>query len=631
VLIPVLLFQILYRFSDPMRFYGLALVVLSLGFGLLGLALQPRKAGDLFLSLKEPIGRFAAPFLAIGQVLCAAGLFTALGSQDQVVMFLAWALGAGHYAVAYFLRRAYFNWPLSFTAAAAYILGAALTLAYPDHFGAALLPLVAAYLPGIELLRRRRNTADLRAERKRFMSLVAEWSLPFSLLGHLSAFTSAAWAGAYLDSGSQNGALVAVVWLVAILYGACAAVSRNPRWIYPTIAYILAAYEVTITFVIPGRTAATIFAANIAAVWLLFIACHIVSRTRVLPDPTTRYPHPWKNAWARPLLLYGGLILVLATLASLVRPIDGLSMLIAAAYTPLLAVFAGLWRDRVLAWGSALLAAALYQEGLIVAGTPSVDQPLYWTGAALLAACLGLILHAAGKRTTDLWVQPLCAAAAVAWALAAVTALNDVADQHQALRGLALILAMGSPACILAGFRLRQPLCVVAGVVALGAAYVIEMTYLNVTQPQAFAIPAGIAVYVLTYREWRQSTTPGLKHFLESVAGGIVLGTALLQAIGQFDAVGSRAPYEVILLLEGTAILAFGAVLRWTNTFFAGGAAIVVGTLIVLAGPLSNLSVVYLILLIGCAMIGAVVFLEQRRRQIPLWIDEVRLRLETWS
>jgi len=95
--------------------------------------------------------------------------------------------------------------------------------------------------------------------------------------------------------------------------------------------------------------------------------------------------------------------------------------------------------------------------------------------------------------------------------------------------------------------------------------------------------------------------------------------------------VGNHVSYEVILVLEGAAILIAGALLRWTNTFFAGGAAIVVGTLIVMAGPLSNLSVVYLILLIGCAMIGAVVFLEQRRREIPLWIDEVRVKLETWS
>jgi preprotein translocase subunit SecY len=87
----------------------------------------------------------------------------------------------------------------------------------------------------------------------------------------------------------------------------------------------------------------------------------------------------------------------------------------------------------------------------------------------------------------------------------------------------------------------------------------------------------------------------------------------------------------VLLLLEGTTVLAFGAALRWTRTFFAGGAAIVAGMLIMVAEPLRNLSVVYLALLIGCAMIALVVFLEQRRRRIPLWIDEVRVGLETWS
>ena len=520
---------------------------------------------------------------------------------------------------------------LAFTAAAAYILGAALTPTYPDHFGAALLPLVAAYLPGIELLRRRRDTVDVRAERKRFRSLAAGWSVPFSLLGHVVAVVSVVWAGAYLDSGSQNGGLVTVVWMVAALYGTCAAVSRNSRWIYPSIAYALAAYEVTIAFVAPTGTATTAFAANITAVWLLFIACHVVSRARSLPDPATRHPHPWTNEWARPLLIYGGLVLGVSTLASLVRPIDGLSMLTSASYIPLLAVLAYLWRDRVFAWGTVLLAAALYQEGLIVAGAPSVDQPLYWTGAALLAACLAAVLQSAGKTRAELWVLPLGAAAALAWGIALLTAMSEVATNHYALQTLAFILAIGGPACLAAGIRLRQVAYLVAGVIILGCAYVIEMAYLNVTQPQAFAIPAGIALYLLTYLVWRQGTTPGLKHPLETGALAALLGTALLQALGQGDAVGSHVSYEVILLLEGTAILIVGAVLRWTNTFFAGGAAIVVGTLIVMSGPLSNLSVVYLILLIGCAMIGAVIFLEQRRREIPLWIDEVRLRLEAWS
>ena len=39
----------------------------------------------------------------------------------------------------------------------------------------------------------------------------------------------------------------------------------------------------------------------------------------------------------------------------------------------------------------------------------------------------------------------------------------------------------------------------------------------------------------------------------------------------------------------------------------------------------------YLMALIGFVMIGLVTFLEQRRQQIPLWIDEVRQRLEKWD
>jgi peptidoglycan/LPS O-acetylase OafA/YrhL len=331
------------------------------------------------------------------------------------------------------------------------------------------------------------------------------------------------------------------------------------------------------------------------------------------------------------LLVFGLLALSGSILASFSRPLAGLTMVAAAAYFPLLAVLASLWRDRRLAWGSLLLAAICCQACLILAGTRGVDQPLYWTGAALLAGCLGTMARRAGPFMAALWTRPLYVSAAVTWGIALFASTGGLLNNHHALQTPAITLAMGGAACLLAGIRGRRSLYLGVGTALLACAYMLEMFFLNVTQPQAFSLPVGIAVYLLAYLEWRQSTSPGRKNLLEVVAGIGLLGAALLQAIGQLDATGNHLAYAVLLLLEGTTVLAFGAALRWTRTFFAGGAAIVAGMLIVVAEPLRNLSVVYLALLIGCAMIALVVFLEQRRRRIPLWIDEVRVGLETWS
>jgi hypothetical protein len=52
---------------------------------------------------------------------------------------------------------------------------------------------------------------------------------------------------------------------------------------------------------------------------------------------------------------------------------------------------------------------------------------------------------------------------------------------------------------------------------------------------------------------------------------------------------------------------------------------------VLLIDPLRSVNIWFLVLAIGIAMIGLVIFLEQRRQQIPLWIDEVRLQLDRWE
>jgi len=175
----------------------------------------------------------------------------------------------------------------------------------------------------------------------------------------------------------------------------------------------------------------------------------------------------------------------------------------------------------------------------------------------------------------------------------------------------------------------RRPLRYL-GIALLNGAYSCELLYRQVTAPQAFALPVGLSLLVLAYLEWRRGAV-GTKVLLEIAAVTVLLGTTLLQGCGGLGVGGNRYNYDTFLLLESVAIFGLGALLRWKRTFFAASGALVLDVGILLVDPVRAMNTWYLMAIIGCAMIGLVVFLEQRRQQIPLWIDEVRERLELWN
>jgi hypothetical protein len=52
---------------------------------------------------------------------------------------------------------------------------------------------------------------------------------------------------------------------------------------------------------------------------------------------------------------------------------------------------------------------------------------------------------------------------------------------------------------------------------------------------------------------------------------------------------------------------------------------------ILLVDPLKALNTWYLVALIGLTLIGAVIWIERQRQQIPTWIEGLRARLEQWD
>jgi len=295
--------------------------------------------------------------------------------------------------------------------------------------------------------------------------------------------------------------------------------------------------------------------------------------------------------------------------------------------------FAFLWRGEAEVWGSLVFAGAAFEQALRLLEVPLMHQPPRWAGAALITSLLAIGVQRLGPEVLRLWRRPLFLAsigvglAAVAAALGTRLALQS----RDALQPLAVTIAVAGLSLVAHGFDRRERLLGYVGVALLEAGYMLQLILFDVGQPQAFVLPAGLYLLAIAYLEWRRGTGAGIKGALETGGLALLLGISLVQAVGFLGAGFDRYVYDTFLLVESVSLFGLGALLRWRKTFFGGGLTLVADVLILLADPLRAMNTWYLVAIIGLGMIGVVVFVEQRRQQIPVWLDEWRQRLETWD
>lgn len=619
---PVLLLEIIYGFGDPARAYGIALVALSLGYGALGLVVQRR-------GLRERPKPFALPFLAIGQALCVLGLVLAVATGDTGLVLIGFCLGALHYAAAAAVsRRGEFAAPLAISLAVVYVCALLRSPLPVSGYGLGLLPGLVAFLVMGEVFRRVTAGAGRVAERSAQLSA---WSTPSNAILHLGVVAS------FTLSGLGDGSETLTWWGLTALYLALAALRRRPGPLYPAIGLALASYLATASLLAPGTSAIVLVSWLTAPVWLLFCLAHALGRAHSGAGTVAPWHLRWSgragaDPWARPLLVWGAVVLVYSAVRGGIElpAVAPLELAVTVSYAILLAGFSLLWQSRSLVWMGIALAALACQETLALAAVSAASQPVYWAGAAMIACLAGSGLRRLPGLSAGLWAVPLLQAAVAASALAICLAAGNLAHGRLALQPLAATLAVIGLAALTEGIAGRQPHLRYLGLGLLNGGYICELLFRQVGEPQTFALPLGLTLLLAAYLEWRRGAARA-RTVLEIAALLIILGTTLVQGCGGLGVGSARFGYDTFLLLESVAVFGLGAVLRWKRTFFAACAAIVADVVILLADPLRAMGTWYLMAIIGCAMIGLVVFLEQRRQQIPLWIDEVRVRLESWD
>ena len=476
--------------------------------------------------------------------------------------------------------------------------------------------------------------------------------------------------GVPFDPTASRQAWTLGVWGSALLFGMMTAALRRPAWLYPTLVYGTYAYFVTGFLATPPLVPSAAFATLALPTWIflglaylidrrwprpvvppseeIFAEGHVhdqpdgdaddaaVERDREVPARerlrgVARAGQTSLTGWSGPFQVMGWLTLVLACLGSLPFAEFGLPATLAIGV--LLVVLALLRvQPGYASVGLAVLALA-FHHGLRVAEVPGHLQPIWWAGASLVAALVSVRLPAEGRPRASLWKQPLAWGSGLAAVGAVVAALLVEASlrNRDALQGLALTLAIVGLTAIGHAYARRNRILGYLGIGLLDAGLLLELLAYQVGQPQAFALPVGAYLLIVAYLEWRRGAVRPVKRLLEIAALVVLLGVSLIQAVGFMGAGYDRYAYDTFLLLESFGLLALGAMLRWRNTFFAGALALVIDVGILLADPLRALNTWYLVALIGLVLIGAVIWIERQRQKIPLWLDELRDRLEAWD
>lgn len=633
LLTPILLWQVLEQLAVPDRYYGVGLVALGLAYGGLGVVLHHGTLARVG-PIRGRVGAYARPFFLVGYALGTLGLVLVTG-QDKALVLLGFALAALHHVgSALVFRRSVFGFPIAITAAVVYVVGMTMTPLDPRQYGMGLLPGIAAYLVIAETLRRRLDQPGmLERLRPRARLGLDSWSTPFYVTLYAGTvavpfYATAEWAR-WWGTWWATGALA--WWGIGAVYAASTALFRHPGWLYPTAGAGLVAWLATAFVLAPRPTYEGTLATLIVPVWLLYGLSYLIVRARTVAGPSKGSASGWAHPWSRPLLACGLMALTISTLGSLFD--REASLVTAVADGVLLSLSAIAWQDRLDVWRTLALAGLAFQDALRVLDVPLVDQPPRWALAALTAVLVPVLIRLVRFEAVKLWRGPLelsslgvgAAAMAAAW-LIQLTAGGDAA-----LGSLAATAAVTGLSLVAHGFNQRRRILGYLGIALLEEGYMHQLTLTDVGQPQAFVLPAGLYLLAIAYLEWRRGSGSGIKPKLEASALSLLLGTSLLQAVGFLGDGLDRYVYDTFLLLESVALLGLGSVLRWKRTFFAGGFCLVVDVCILLADPLRAVNTWYLVAMLGLAMIGTVVFIEQRRQQIPVWADEWRQRLETWE
>jgi hypothetical protein len=627
LLFPLWIWQGIERFGDPDQQFGLVLVILSVGYAVSALAIH---LNSLLIEPTEERNRtanLARPFLLGAYVISTIGLML-IPVESPGQHSLGYALAAMLYGGSLLLtRKSLFAYPFVITFAFSNLFVVRLAPISDDYLALGLLPgIVAIFLLGI-VLRNAKWSETLTAP-------------PLSFgLGHVHVpFFVATYLGTIpimILSILGAGVTVIAMWIVAVIFATSIYVHRYPPAIYATYGSALVAFIVTVDLIWPDLPAATFFATLSIPAWIaILMAAAIMSQIAMLERP--RWPMfglapAIQSRWTRPLMTAGIATVVASLYGSTPAATAGLvTALFASVFV---AVLATVTRGRIEALLSIALATLSLEQVLRLSEFELIYHSPFWAGASLSIALLSITLRARTQGRMAMWFSVL-SGGSIALGLAAVIFASGVAlDDYTraAVDPMNLTISIFGVVLITYAFVHQTRFSAYTGVAMLLVAYMLRIVVLEVTEPQAFAFPAGIYLLAIAFNEWRRGTREDVRHLLEIAGVVLLLGTTALQSLGIPATDVDRYEYALLLLLQSLAVFGLSAIVHWRNAFFAGIAGTVISVGVFLEQPVRSMNTWYLVLAIGIVMLIIVGFIERRRREIPFWIEDWRKRMESWT
>ncbi|MFQ5615800.1 MAG: SCO7613 C-terminal domain-containing membrane protein, partial [Anaerolineales bacterium] len=229
------------------------------------------------------------------------------------------------------------------------------------------------------------------------------------------------------------------------------------------------------------------------------------------------------------------------------------------------------------------------------------------------------------RNSLAVWPEPLTRAGMFLSGLAVVATLPFVLSHTTAA---AAALASAGALHLAIAYQGRYYRLGYIGMAMLQVAWALALIMQDVSQPQWYAVPAGLYFTAVGSLE-RRRKRGRFAAIVESFGLAVLLVTSFVQSLDGADGF----PYFVLLLAEGLLVMWWGAAQRRKIPLFAGLAA---SALNVVAQAVVLVSVYevnrwFIILGAGLLLVVVGVFVERQRERVIARAQEWRETLEMWE
>jgi len=616
VLAPVIALLILHN-SGQLKaewvawiFMGIAIVYLAIG--------QVFERGN---RIKEQIHPFAVPFYAPAFVLSAIAL--AASSSDRVLALQVYTVAAIFYALCGWLfGETLFIYPAAWLAAVPYYLAVTLTSLETRWYGLAWLPLIILYIGLGRFVFHKRPLARLGT------GVLVDWLSHPAMSFYLLAY---ALSVSMISLSYVNPLSITIAFGIAtILYGTSTWLFRTPAWLY---AGLFTAHMTLLTYFTidpKGGGAHLLSIPFMALAWIMSLLGYGFSRwfTQAYTDDAFRWSitkRLFSHPWSRPFFAFAVFdILFWQTIA--LYGYDT-TIIVASGFALLLALFSFLWAEGglvygVVGFGILALGAWMKQSDFALP-----DAFAVYGGVGFGLYLLSLILEWTSSRVKPLtvWLKPLTHCAVFLTADAAIINMALIFDHISAA---AATLAFAGALYVTIAYRGRQYILGYLGMALLEASWAMLLIINDVTQPQWYAIPAGLYFIAVSYFEWKRNR----KRYavgIEILGLGVLLLTSFTQSLN-----GAKGfPYFVLLMLEALLVILWGVLQRRKIPFFTGIGASALNLLaqVIVLVNVYDINIWLVALGVGLFIMGIAVLVEFKREQLRARSQELSEALEKWE